>query len=113
MGRRTSTDHDAFLAPIMPVAAFPHDNRDGPSPERTLEFDGHTIRRPSTSSAWAGAFGAVLLPAVVIPAGLTPGGLPVGRPDRRARTSKIAGSCRIAAARSIAVGPGFQRPPGY
>ncbi len=61
--------------------------------------------------AWAGAFGAVLLPAAVIPAGLTPGGLPVGvqivgpyLQDRQL--------LRIAHAFDR-VGPGFTRPPGY
>ena len=60
----------------MPVAAFPHDTERS-IPERTIEIDGATINALDLI-AWAGAFGAVLLPGVVIPAGQTPSGLPVG-----------------------------------
>ena len=98
-----------FLAPIMPVAAFPHDNERS-IPERTVEIDGATIDALDLI-AWAGAFGAVLLPGVVIPAGQTPSGLPVGvqivgpyLQDRR--LLHIASLHRRGR-------PGFHRPPGY
>jgi amidase len=107
--REYFSDHDAFLAPIMPVAAFPHDNERSVS-ERTLLVDNRSIGALDLIG-WAGAFGAVLLPGVVIPAGQTPSGLPVGVQlvgpylhDRRLLQI---------AQRVDEVGPGFRRPPGY
>jgi amidase len=102
-------DHDAFLAPIMPLPAFPHDNQRA-IPERILDVDGTTISGLDLT-AWAGAFGAVLLPSVVIPAGQTPTGLPVGLQIvgpflRDHRLLQIA-------QRIDEVGPGFTPPPGY
>ncbi len=93
----------------MPVAAFPHDNERS-IPERTLMIDDRSIIALDLI-AWAGAFGAVLLPGVVIPAGQTPSGLPVGVQIvgpylRDRRLLQIA-------QRVDEVGPGFRRPPGY
>ena len=103
------TEYDAFLAPIMPVAAFPHDNERS-IPERTIDIDGTTTSAIDLI-AWAGTFGAVLLPSLVIPAGQTSSGLPVGiqiiGPYLRDRRLLQIAQC------IDAVGPGFQRPPGY
>lgn len=107
--QRWFTDRDVFLAPIMPTAAFPHDT-ETPTPERTLAFDDH-VAVGLDLVAWAGAIGAMWLPAAVIPAGSAPDGLPVGIQvvgpylhDRRL--------LHIAAAMDR-LGPGFRRPPGY
>jgi amidase len=102
------TDYDAFLCPIMPVAAFPHDTR--PLPERTLDVDGTSITAFDLI-AWAGSIGTALLPAVVIPAGQTSSGLPVGMQIvgpylRDRRLLQIA-------RRVDDAGPGFRPPPGY
>jgi amidase len=93
----------------MPTAAFPHDT-ERPMPERTLAIDDHETNGVDLV-AWAGAFGAMLLPAAVIPAGRTPSGLPVGVQVvgpylRDRRLLQIA-------ERIDEVGPGFRRPPGY
>jgi amidase len=65
-----------ILAPIAPVAAFPHDSR--PFQRRSLKTsDGRTI--PYTSMlTWIAPATALGLPATAVPAGLTAGGLPVG-----------------------------------
>jgi amidase len=101
-------EHDAFLCPIMPVAAFPHDTR--PVAERTVDVDGTSVTAFDLI-AWAGAVGSALIPSVVIPAGQTSEGLPIGvqvvgpyLQDRRL--------LRIAALIDE-VGPGFRRPPGH
>ena len=66
----------AILAPIAPVAAFPHDKR--PFGQRGLTTsDGRTLPYPSMLT-WISLATALHLPATAIPAGLTPGGLPVG-----------------------------------
>jgi amidase len=67
---------DVIIAPITPVAAFPHDHR------------GFTRRALTASDGTKAPYGAMLrwialatacgLPATAIPAGQTPGGLPVG-----------------------------------
>ena len=65
-----------ILAPIAPVAAFPHDPR--PFQRRTLTTsDGQTLRYDSLLT-WISLATALHLPATAIPAGLTTGGLPVG-----------------------------------
>ena len=65
-----------ILAPIAPVAAFPHDHT--PFNSRTLiASDGSKIPYGAMLN-WIGLATACGLPATAIPAGLTPGGLPVG-----------------------------------
>ena len=68
--------YDAILAPISPVAAFPHDH--GPFQKRSLSLStGVTIPYNSMLN-WIGLATALGLPATAVPAGATPGGLPVG-----------------------------------
>jgi amidase len=68
--------HDVLLAPITPVAAFPHDHR--PFNSRSLTAsDGSKIPYGAMLN-WIGLATACGLPATAIPAGLTACGLPVG-----------------------------------
>jgi amidase len=67
---------DAILAPIAPVAAFPHDHR--PFARRSLvASDGKAMPYGSMLN-WISLATALHLPATAIPAGPTAGGLPVG-----------------------------------
>lgn len=64
------------LAPIAPVAAFPHDRR--PFQRRSLvTSDGQTIPY-NAMLTWIAPATALRLPATAVPAGLTASGLPVG-----------------------------------
>jgi amidase len=73
----TVFDHyDAILAPITPLAAFPHDHR--PFGRRRLKLsDGRAIPYASMLN-WIGLATALRLPATAIPAGPAASGLPVG-----------------------------------
>ena len=67
---------DVILAPVTPVAAFPHDHRAFADRVLTLSTGG-TI--PYTSMLdWIGLATACHLPSTCVPAGLTETGLPVG-----------------------------------
>jgi amidase len=68
--------YDAILAPISPVAAFPHDHRAFQS--RTLKLSGGETIAYNSMLNWIGLATALGLPATVVPAGQTPAGLPVG-----------------------------------
>jgi amidase len=67
---------DAILAPITPIAAFPHDHR--PFGRRRLATsDGKAM--PYTSMLnWISLATALHLPATAVPAGPAASGLPVG-----------------------------------
>ena len=100
-------DHDVLLCPVMPTAAFPHDQNPDVD-ARTIVVNG-AVRSYGDQFAWMQAIGVVHLPVVVAPVGRTSSGLPVGiqivapfLEDRMA--IDLAG--RIAA-----VVGGFQRPP--
>ena len=68
--------YSVILAPIAPVAAFPHDRR--PFSRRILEMsDGHQVPY-NAMLTWISLATALHLPATAVPAGLTAGGLPVG-----------------------------------
>jgi amidase len=102
-------DYDALLCPVMPIAAFPHDQNPDVD-ARTIQVNG-TIRPYGDQFTWLQAIGVVHLPVVVVPVGLTPGSLPVGiqvvGPHLEDRTViDIAG-------RIGEVTGGFQAPPGY
>jgi len=69
-------DWDVLLCPVMPQAAFPHD--------QSRDFQGRTITindRPRNyvdMIIWCGMTCGVYLPATVVPVGQTADGLPVG-----------------------------------
>jgi amidase len=67
--------HDLMLAPMMPVAAFPH--AQGPMGSRTVEVDG-TALPYFNQLFWAGLATLPGLPSTIVPAGLSASGLPVG-----------------------------------
>lgn len=68
--------YSVVLAPIAPVAAFPHDRR--PFTRRSLKLsDGTQIPYPSMLT-WIALPTALHLPATAVPAGRTASGLPVG-----------------------------------
>jgi len=65
-----------ILAPIAPVAPFPHDKR--PFQRRSLKMsNGESIPYPSMLT-WISVATALRLPATAVPAGRTASGLPVG-----------------------------------
>jgi amidase len=67
---------DAILAPVAPVAAFPHDHR--PFQSRRLKTSDGAQIPYSAMLNWIALATACHLPVTAIPAGLTAGGLPVG-----------------------------------
>jgi amidase len=101
-------DYDVALAPVMPVAAFPHDT-DRPIDERLIDVDGLPISH-HTAAAWLCAIGVVLLPVVTLPTGLTKTGLPVGVQVIGPFLSDLR-LLRIAELLDAAGGVGFGPPP--
>jgi amidase len=97
---------DLILAPVTPVAAFPHDHQ--PFQERELMLStGRTIGY-TTMLNWIALATACGLPASCVPAGLTTGGLPVGvqligPPGADARM--------LAVAQAFEAVRGFVKPP--
>jgi len=67
---------DAILAPITPVAAFPHDHRPF-SRRRLVATDGQAMPYAAMLD-WISLATALHLPATAIPAGPATSGLPVG-----------------------------------
>lgn len=69
-------EFDVLIAPVCPVAAFPHDHR--PIQLRKLKCsDGRSISYLEVMD-WTTLATLLGLPATVVPAGFTKGGLPVG-----------------------------------
>jgi amidase len=69
-------DFDVLLCPVMPMAAFPHD-QSGEIVDRVVIINGRA--RPHIDAlTWTGLVGVVYLPSTVVPVGFTPRGLPVG-----------------------------------
>jgi amidase len=100
--------YDVLLCPVMPMAAFPHD-QESEHTERTVLINGRP--RPQMATlAWTGLVGVVYLPSTVVPVGFTAGGLPVGiqvvGPYLEDRTSLF-----VAARLAELVG-GYVAPPG-
>jgi amidase len=67
-------EFDVLLCPIMPTAAFPHDQREIGA--RTTRINGR--EEPYFQLFWAGLAVNAYLPGAVAPAGRTRSGLPVG-----------------------------------
>jgi amidase len=74
--RQTFQRMDVILAPITPVAAFPHDHR--PFQKRSLTLSNGTKAPYVSMLRWIALATACGLPATAIPVGQTPAGLPVG-----------------------------------
>ena len=74
--REVFSRFDVILAPIDPVAAFPHDHR--PFGRRTLTLSDGTKAPYLAMLRWIALATACGLPATAIPAGLTGAGLPIG-----------------------------------
>jgi amidase len=68
--------YDVVLAPIAPVAAFPHDHR--PFQSRSLGLSTGAAIPYNSMLSWIALATALGLPATAVPAGRTPAGLPVG-----------------------------------
>jgi amidase len=98
---------DVILAPITPVAAFPHDHSDF-NRRVLLQSDGKKIPYGAMLN-WIALATACGLPATAIPVGATPAGLPVGLQLIGPRGGD---SRTLAAAQAIedALG-GFREPP--
>jgi amidase len=101
--------YDAYLCPVMPNVAIPHD-RNPDVDARRISVNG-TLRPYGDQFGWLQAIGVVHLPAVVAPVGFTFEGLPVGMqivgPHFEDRTAIDV------AARISDVTGGFQPPPGF
>ena len=68
-------DYDVLITPMMPTAAFKHDQRR--FGDRTILVNNE--ERPYFDQVfWAGLTGVSYLPSTVIPTGLNPKGLPIG-----------------------------------
>jgi amidase len=100
--------YDVALAPVMPVAAFPHDT-DRPIVERMLDVDGVAVSH-FAASAWCCAIGVMLLPVVTLPTGLTDAGLPVGVQVIGPFLTDLR-LLRLAELLDMAAGSGFSPPP--
>ncbi|HEY2708976.1 MAG TPA: amidase family protein [Caulobacteraceae bacterium] len=74
--RRVFARFDVILAPVNPVAAFPHDQR--AFTRRTLTLSDGTKHPYLAMLRWIALATACGLPATAIPAGQTAAGLPVG-----------------------------------
>jgi len=74
--RRSFVRFDVILAPVGPVAAFPHDHR--PFQRRGLTLSDGAKAPYLAMLRWIALATACGLPVTTVPAGRTPGGLPVG-----------------------------------
>jgi amidase len=100
--------YDALLCPVMPMAAFAHDQQ-GNLRDRHVLINGQPRNHVDTL-AWTGLIGVVYLPSTVVPVGRTPDGFPVGiqvvGPALEDRT------CLWLAARLAELTGGYAAPPG-
>jgi amidase len=100
------TRFDLILAPVSPVAAFPHDHQ--PFQERELKLSTGDMIPYTSMLDWIALATACGLPVTCVPAGLTAEGLPVGvqligPPGADAQT--------LAAAEAFETVRGFVKPP--
>jgi amidase len=102
--------YDALLCPVMPVAAFPH-QQEGSFLERMLPINGEP-QPHAMLVGWPGLIGVVDLPSAVAPIGRTSEGLPVGvqvvAPYLRDRDA-----IALCAAIADVSGGGYAVPPGF
>lgn len=73
--RELFRDWDVVLCPVLPTAAFPHD--DTQIDQRTIDVDGRMIPY-GDQALWSGPASLSGLPATTMPIGLGSNGLPVG-----------------------------------
>jgi amidase len=107
--QRYFQDFDAFLLPVLPVPAFPHDH--SPQATRTLESDKGRLPYLQGLLAYMGLANLTGLPATVAQAGRTAKGLPVGI-QILGPYLEDATPIRLAALLAREHG-GFTPPPGY
>ncbi len=101
-------DHDVLITPIMPTAAFPHDQRE--FRERTIRVNNEE-RHYFEQVFWAGLTGVAYLPSTVIPTGLNREGLPIGVQIVGPEYGDL---ITIGVARELeAAGFRFEPPPAY
>lgn len=101
---------DVILAPVNPVTAIPHDQRD-PQYRRQIRVNGET-RPYHDQFCWIALATLLGLPATAVPIGITRDGLPynvqvIGAPGRDLTTLAFA---RLMEDAGLA---GFKVPPGY
>jgi len=98
---------DVIVAPIAPVAAFPHDHR--PFQRRTLRASDGSKMPYTAMMRWIALATALGLPATAMPAGRSSDGLPVGAQIIGPRGADSR-TLSIAEALEERLG-GFERPP--
>ena len=101
---------DALLCPVMPTAAFPHD-QEGDLMNRTTTINDE-IRPYVDNIAWCGLIGIMGLPSAVPPVGFTPDGLPVGVQVVTPYLQDLA-AVELAGLIAEAAGTGYRTPPGF
>lgn len=103
-----ATGIDAFLCPVTPTPAFPH-NHEGELMTRTMDVNGEQ-RSYLENTTWTGLIGVVGLPSAVPPLPRTSGGLPVGV---QVVTPYLHDRSAVRLARLIAEvsGGGYEPPP--
>jgi amidase len=99
---------DVVLAPVAPVAAFPHDT-ETPFPARLVEVDGVQHRYGEVMLPWPGLATLPGLPSTAVPIGRTSDGLPVGVQLVGARWADR--TCLAAASLLERATGGFVAPP--
>ena len=103
-----ATGIDAFLCPVTPTPAFPH-NQEGELMTRTMDVNGEQ-RSYLENTTWTGLIGVVGLPSAVPPLPRTSDGLPVGvqvvTPYLHDRSA-----IRLAHLVAEASGGGYESPP--
>jgi len=99
-------ERDAWICPVMPVAAYPHSRPGG-----ALVVEGERVAESFMDLTFCGLFNLTGHPVVVIPVGTTAEGKPVGV-QMVGRRGEEPALLDAAAAVDSAVG-GYRRPPGY
>ncbi|MEC9347609.1 MAG: amidase [Pseudomonadota bacterium] len=106
--RRFFGEVDVLLCPVMPRAAFPHDQAANFQSRRVM-IDGQS-RDYVDMIVWCGLVGGSWLPSAVVPVGLTTEGLPVGV---QVVANFLEDRTALDVARHIERALGGLVPPGY